>query len=74
MTKPTNLEQRVVELELIYTHLQHTVQELDKVVFEQSKRIDLLQRELKLLVNEFRQMRDASRDIRRPEDEIPPHY
>jgi uncharacterized coiled-coil protein SlyX len=55
-------------------HLQRTVQDLDQVVIEQSKQIDLLSRDMKLLVTDLRGIRDGSREPRRPEDEIPPHY
>lgn len=69
-----NLEERVVKLEALYMHMQKLVQDLDQVVFVQSKKVDQLQRDLKLLVGELRQLRDGSRDGRRPEEEIPPHY
>lgn len=69
-----NLEERIVKLEALYTHQQKLLQDLDQVVFEQSKKIDQLQRDLKLLVGEIRQLRDGGREGRRPEEEIPPHY
>jgi SlyX protein len=69
-----NLEERVVKLEALFMHQQKLVQDLDKVVFEQAKKIDQLQRDLKLLVGEIRQLRDGAREGRRPEEEIPPHY
>jgi len=69
-----DLEERVVKLEALYMHVQKLVQELDQVVFLQSKKIDQLQRDVKLLVTEIRQLRDAGRDTRRADEEIPPHY
>lgn len=69
-----DLEERVVKLEALYMHLQKLVQDLDQVVFLQSKKIDQLQRDVKLLVSEIRQLRDAGREPRRAEEEIPPHY
>jgi uncharacterized coiled-coil protein SlyX len=65
---------RLIELEMLFTHLQKTVFDLDRVVIDQARRIDMLQREVKGLVSELRMMRDTSREVRRPEDEIPPHY
>ena len=67
-------EERLIHLEALFTHLQRTVQDLDQVVIEQSKQIDLLKRDIKVLVTEVRVVRDVSREPRRPEDEIPPHY
>lgn len=67
-------EERLIHLEALFTHLQRTVQELDQVIVDQSRRIDQLQRDLKLLASDVRSVRDASREPRRPEDEIPPHY
>ena len=67
-------EERLIQLEALFTHLQRTVQELDQVIVDQSRRIDLLQRDLKMLAGDVRSVRDASREPRRPEDEIPPHY
>lgn len=67
-------EERLIHLEALFTHLQRTVQELDQVIVDQSRRIDLLHRDLKLLASDVRSVRDASREPRRPEDEIPPHY
>lgn len=67
-------EQRLIDLEALFTHLQRTVQDLDSVVVDQSKQIELLRREVKVMATELRMVRDASREPRRPEDEIPPHY
>lgn len=68
------LEERMVELEALYMHQQKLVQELNQVVFEQTKKVDQLQRDLKMLVGEIRQLRDGGREVRRLEEEIPPHY
>ena len=67
-------DERLIHLEALFMHLQRTVQDLDQVVIEQSKQIDLLSRDMKLLVTDLRGIRDGSREPRRPEDEIPPHY
>lgn len=67
-------EQRLIDLEALFTHLQRTVQELDGVVVDQAKQIESLRREVKVMATELRLVRDASREPRRAEDEIPPHY
>lgn len=69
-----NLEERMIELEALYMHQQKLVQELNQVVFEQTRRVDQLQRDIKMLVGELRQLRDGPRDVRSAEEEIPPHY
>jgi len=69
-----NPNDRLVELEVLFTHLQKTITDLDEVVVDQSRRIDQLQRELKILAGDVRLVRDSSREPRRPEEEIPPHY
>ena len=69
-----NPNDRLVELEVLFTHLQKSITDLDEVVVDQSRRIDQLQRELKILAGDVRLVRDASREPRRPEEEIPPHY
>jgi uncharacterized coiled-coil protein SlyX len=40
------MEQRLVELEERYTHLEREVQDLSRVVFEQQKTIDYLKQQL----------------------------
>ncbi|MCU0707876.1 MAG: SlyX family protein [Pirellula sp.] len=70
----TSQESRLTELETLFTHMQRTIQDLDQVVVEQARRIDLLEREMRLLTSDLRTLRDAYREPRRPEDEVPPHY
>ncbi len=55
-------------------HLQRTVHDLDQVVVDQARRIEILERGWKRLNNEVQVVRDSAREPRRPEDEIPPHY
>jgi uncharacterized coiled-coil protein SlyX len=71
---PPSPTERITELEGLFTHLQRTMKDLDQVVIEQARRIVQLERELNLLAGELRAVRDFSREPRRPEDEIPPHY
>jgi len=69
-----DLEVRLTELEFVVTHLQRTIQDLNEVIIDQGKRIDTLQRETRLIASDIRQVRESSREPRRAEDEIPPHY
>lgn len=61
------MENRMVNLEVRYTHLERQVDELSQVVFEQRKLIDRMTRELKAL-----QVRLGGDD--EPANEPPPHY
>ncbi len=67
-------EARLTELEFVVTHLQRTIHDLNEVIIDQGKRIDTLQRETRLIASDIRQVRESSREPRRAEDEIPPHY
>lgn len=71
---PPNSDERLIELEGLFMHLQRTVHDLDQVVVDQARRIEILERGWKRLNNEVQVVRDSAREPRRPEDEIPPHY
>ncbi|MEI6527714.1 MAG: SlyX family protein [Planctomycetota bacterium] len=66
--------ERLTDVECILMHLQQTLTDLNQVVIEQGKSITKLERELKQLASDFRQVRDTNRPTRSAEDEIPPHY
>jgi uncharacterized coiled-coil protein SlyX len=65
---------RTVEIEMLLTHLQKTVQELDEVIRAQSVRIDTLERESKRLSVEFGSLRESAIEPPLPVEERPPHY
>ena len=67
-------EERLVDIELKLTHQEDTVDALNKIVYEQQKKIDELE---KLLTALARQVKDAANSISEPrniENERPPHY
>jgi len=67
------MEQRVTDLEIHVTHLEHTIQELNDVVFRQQRTIDRLDDELKGLREQL--LAVAPSPLGTPEDEEPPpHY
>ncbi|MCE2800126.1 MAG: SlyX family protein [Planctomycetaceae bacterium] len=70
---PTS-DARLTEVECLLMHMQKTIADLDQVVIEQGKSIAKLQRELKQLASDFKQVRESTTPARRAEDEIPPHY
>ena len=70
----TRLNERSHDLETRYTHLQHTVEQLNEVVVEQAKKIDSLERKLAVLVRQFSSLADRDVEPRSLEDDKPPHY
>lgn len=71
---PESMQERITEVECILMHLQKTVVDLNQVIIDQGKSIDKLQREIRQLAMDFRQVREASSPTRTAADEIPPHY
>jgi len=68
------MSDRLIELEILLTHLQQSVQELDEVARLQSARVDSLERDLKRVQLEIGMLRDSSAEIRTLAEEKPPHY
>ena len=66
-----HLFRRVTELEVLFTHLQRSVQDLDKVILDQQKQIDSLRGELARIMGTLDQLTEMTVDGR---DERPPHY
>ena len=67
-------EERLVDIELKLTHQEDTVDALNKIVYEQQKKIDELE---KLLTALARQVKDDANSVSEPrgiENERPPHY
>ena len=62
------MEPRVVDLEIRYAHLEKQFAELNQVVFEQQKTIELLQQQLVALRTRVTGMGEPM------ENERPPHY
>ncbi len=66
------LDNRITDLEIRLTHLDDTVEVLNRTIIDQQDRIDRLERSLKQLLSEHERIRDAVA----PEivDTRPPHY
>lgn len=62
------MEPRLVDLEIRYAHLEKQLAELNQVVFEQQKAIELLQQQLVALRTRITGMGEPM------ENEKPPHY
>lgn len=71
--EPPPLEQRLIEIEIQFMHITRTMESLDQVILALGRRMDVLEREnarLRSLVELAREVPE----VRRPEDEKPPHY
>ncbi len=62
------MEERLVTLEVRYTHLERQVEEMSQVLFEQQKLVDRLVKELTLLRKTLGGVKVGAGD------EPPPHY
>lgn len=67
------LEERVVELELLVTHLERDLGALNAVLTDQQKEIDVLKRLITRLDDRVARLVDDD-DARDAVDEKPPHY
>lgn len=69
----SEVEARVVELEVRYTHQERALGEMSEVVYRQQQLVEKLERRLKVLEKRLGDIGEppAARD---PKDEVPPHY
>ncbi|HUG20086.1 MAG TPA: SlyX family protein [Planctomycetaceae bacterium] len=65
--------ERIVELESQIAHLQHDLDQLGSVVYEQRKLIEQLQGEQHKLAHRLEELQEGA-EQRDPESERPPHY
>ena len=66
-------EERLEAIEIKITDLQHTVEELNKTVYEQQKKIDHLKGVCEALIAHVKELSDSAGEIG-PQNEPPPHY
>ena len=71
MEKP--MEDRLTELEIKLSLTEDTVDELNRLVFEQQRQLELMQAQLRLLYTPLQSAGGAA-EPRSLRDEIPPHY
>jgi SlyX protein len=67
------MENRVTELEIRLTHLEDTIEVLNKTVIEQHNHIDLLQLQVSLLEKKLKAAQ-SSPIAHESEETPPPHY
>lgn len=66
-------EDRVTNVELLLTHLQHDLDQLSQVVFRQQAELDALRKELTTLDSRVGTLTEGP-ETRDPQAEKPPHY
>ena len=71
MEKP--MEDRLTELEIKLSLTEDTVDELNRLVFEQQRQLELMQAQLRLLYAQLQSAGGAA-EPRSLRDEIPQHY
>lgn len=68
------LEERLVELELLVTHLERELGTLNSVLLDQQKEIDVLKRLVSRLDGRVSRLSDDDDEPRDAAQERPPHY
>lgn len=67
------MKQRITELEIRFTHEERTVQELNEIVCRQELRLETLEREVRLVMEQLKMLL-PSLTREQDEEEQPPHY
>jgi len=67
------MENRVIELEIRLTHLEETIEVLNKTVIKQHEEIDLLQLQVSILEKKIKASQ-SSPVAHESEETPPPHY
>lgn len=68
------LATRVTDLEMLFTHLQRTVHDLDQVLVQQQRRFDAMEQTLRRLTHDLESVSGVVEPRRDPVEERPPHY
>ncbi|RUM82563.1 MAG: hypothetical protein DSZ16_02105 [Candidatus Thioglobus sp.] len=68
------MSEKLIELEEKFAFLDHTIEELNKVVFRQMQKIDELEEMIKHLSGKIDQLRDNSESGAQITNDRPPHY
>ena len=66
-------DDRLTNVELLLTHLQHDFEQLSQVVFRQQAELDTLRKELTTLDSRIGTLSESP-EARDPQAEKPPHY
>lgn len=72
----SDLENRITELEIKNSHQEDTIEQLNEIIFEQQKNIDIINRHLEQIQNKINNLQENNihdNESMEPE-EPPPHY
>ena len=67
------MDNKIIELEEKFAHLDHLLDSLNNVVFRQAQKIDELEEMIKHLSAKIEQLKDNALEAK-PENNPPPHY
>ncbi len=67
------LEEQLINIEIKISHHEHTINELNNVIYEQQKQIDKLEQTCKALIERIKTPNGNTPDNNN-QHEIPPHY
>ena len=70
----SDTENRLVDIETKIAFQEDTIQELNKIVYQQQQKIDQLECLFKQLKERVKTETDTARAASDPSDDIPPHY
>ncbi|TEU24670.1 MAG: SlyX family protein [Gammaproteobacteria bacterium] len=68
------MSEKLIELEEKIAYLDHTIEELNKVVFRQMQKTDELEEMIKHLSTQIEQLKDNSVNGAQITNDRPPHY
>ena len=74
MPEPSPLDERIIALESLVTHLERTVETLNAALLDHQQEIDALQRVIARLDDRVTRLGDDAESDRDPGTERPPHY
>jgi len=70
----TNIENKLIEIETKLAFQEQTIEQLNDVIVQQQKYIDVLQRQFKHLNTKVQEESHNWQQNSRPNDEVPPHW
>ena len=73
-TENNDMKERLTELEIKLSLAENFIEELNRTMFRQQERIDLLQEQLRLLYKRIQAQSPAPTEPRDLRDDIPPHH
>ena len=68
------ISERVMNLEILFTHLEQRAQELHDVLLEVTRRTDLVERQIRAVADRHSELEGRLQEPRDPAAEKPPHY